>query len=379
MNIFPHKTCISTSVVKSFICAMLHLAALSACPVAAYGAQRMPDSAFESRSACPAESPTCEGAEEPAFESNASVESQDDFSIYFGTISDVDLFIHEKPSSERIAKVLDLYNSTVVMNSILTDFDLYLRIEDLKEDVANAIGSMNVACVNDPETASELEEYKAKMLQLMSVDPEEADPWAAKGVLYRYLAGKYKVENFGAFDPEKWYDATCESPAVPEWQELHARRGEKSMVKELRAKFDNATDFDARCIYAIELAHAWMAECDGLFSSDGSDILPVMESLMKEQRYSMYLYELWMTWRVLYQDIKGPSTYSEIPNEIYNEYRRSCVIGILSHIEKHPDDMFAINTCFALSATENILRFGSYPYGNQYAVEKYMLFNEYYK
>lgn len=64
MSIFPHKTCISTSVVKSFICALLPLAALSACPVAAYGAQRIPDAAFEGHS-----------AESPAFESDTSSES----------------------------------------------------------------------------------------------------------------------------------------------------------------------------------------------------------------------------------------------------------------------------------------------------------------
>lgn len=350
-----------------FIPALLPLAALTVCPVAAYSAQ---SSAFENNNASAAYR-----AEAPALENNAPAALPDDFDIHLGTISDVDLFIHEKPSSEQMGKLLDLYNATVVMNSIMTDFDLYMRMEEFREDVAKAIGGMDLSCVNDSETASKLEEYKLKMLNLMSVDLSDADPWEVRRPLYRYLAGKYRVEDFGEFDPEKWYDAMSECPSVPEWSELQARRGEKNMVEELRSKFDKATDFDARCIYAIELAHAWMAE-ERLYSSNGTDIFSVMESLMKENRYSMYLYDLWLTYRVLYQDTKGASTYSEIPNEIYNWYRRSCVIGILSYIEKHPGDTFAVNTCFVLSATNNILRFGSYPYGNQYITEMYSLFGE---
>ncbi len=341
--------------------ALLPLAALTVCPVAA-SAQ---SSAFENNNASAAYR-----AEAPAFE-NALSALPDDFGIYLATISDVDLFIHEKPSSERMGKLLDLYNATVVMNSIMTDFDLYMRLEEFREEVAKAIGGMDLACINDSETVSKLEEYKLKMLNLMSVDLSDANPWEVRWSLYKYLAGKYRVEDFGEFDPEKWYDAMSECPSVPEWPELQARRGEKNMVEELRSKFDKATDFDARCIYAMELAHAWKAEDRLYFSNDGTDIFSVMESLMKENRYSMYLYDLWLTYRVLCQDTKGASTYSEIRNEIYNWYRRSCVIGILSYIEKHPSDTFAVNTCLVLSATSNINRFS-----DRFLAEFYSLFGE---
>lgn len=318
-------------------------------------------------------------AEAQACETNGAV--ADSVNIDLKAISDVDLFIHEKPSSELMSRLLDVYNASVVMNSIMTDFDLLMRVESLNEDVAKAIGNMDVDCVHDPETLSKLKEYKAEMLYLTSVNSSDVDqdvhnPWTSYSNLNAYLLEKYHISTFGEMDQDKWYDATRECAGVPEWSELVERRGEKGMVKKLRSKFDKATDFDARCIYAIELAHAWMAECEGFFYSNESDILSVMESLMKEKRYSMYLYELWLTWRVLYQDTKGMSTYSEIPNEIYNKYRRSCVMGILSHIEKHPDDVFAINTCLAMSASENILRFGNYSYGNQSAIEKLRLFGE---
>jgi hypothetical protein len=42
--------------------------------------------------------------------------------------------------------------------------------------------------------------------------------------------------------------------------------------------------------------------------------IPFMETLMKEKKYSLYLNELWQKWRVLYQDSKGASKDSEIPN-----------------------------------------------------------------
>ena len=103
-----------------------------------------------------------------------------------------------------------------------------------------------------------------------------------------------------------------------------------------------------------------------------------MESLMKERKYSLYLNELWQKWRVLYQNSKGASKDSEIPNIIYNEFRNICACTVLAYIEKHPDDIKAINEFLVIACKENILREGEFSYGNQNAVEKYYLFHEIY-
>ena len=97
---------------------------------------------------------------------------------------------------------------------------------------------------------------------------------------------------------------------------------------------------------------------------------------MKEGNYSLYLYELWLKWRVLYQSSVGSSKDSEIPNRIYNEYRRMCLCSILSHIKNNKEEIMAINNFLMMAYKVNILREGDYDYGNQYAVEEYNLSQE---
>ena len=65
-------------------------------------------------------------------------------------------------------------------------------------------------------------------------------------------------------------------------------------------------------------------------------------------------------------------------NKAYNEYRNTCCCTILSYIEEHPEDIKAINEYLVMACKNNILREGEFDYGNQYVVEKYYLFPEYY-
>ena len=152
------------------------------------------------------------------------------------------------------------------------------------------------------------------------------------------------------------------------------------MVAELKEKYDEAKSFDARCIYAIELAHAYEADVDSWAEDDyRNPAIPLMEYLMKEQKYSIYLKELWMKWRTLYQDSEGASKDSEIPNHIYNEYRKICISSTLAYIKEHPDDILAINNYIVMAFEKNILREGVFRYANQYMLDKYNLFREKYK
>ena len=305
----------------------------------------------------------------------------------FITLSDEDLWLQVNSSSLKsdISKRLaDAYNASVVQNSIMTDFDLQMRGYDLN-DVVKAIKSIDVTRVKDAEVLNKLNAYKKEMLYLLSVNPDSVNqdvhnPWKAKDELYAYLSKKYHVRTFGTLNEDKYWDEYNNCPSVPEWAELIEKRGNAKMVEILKKKYKNAKDFDAQCIYAIELSHAYEADMD---SWDGDDYqnpaIPIMESLMKERKYSLYLNELWQKWRVLFQNSKGASKDSEIPNNIYNDFRNICACTILSYIEGHPNDIKAINEFLVIACKENILREGEFSYGNQNAVDKYYLFHELYE
>ena len=309
-----------------------------------------------------------------------------DYSIKFETLSNKDQWLRVTPSelkSDQLKRLVDAYNAAVIQNSIITDFDLQMRGYEF-DAVVDAVKSIDVTKVKDQEVLKKLKAYKKEMLYLLSANPDEVNqdvhnPWKAKDELFSYLSKKYNVRTFGKIDEDKYWDVYNNCPSVPDWKQLRERRGDGDMVKELKKKYENAIDFDVRCIYAIELAHAYEADPKSWPKGDfPNPVIPILESLMKERKYSLYLNELWQKWRVLYQNSKGASKDSEIPNRLYNDYRNICACTILSYIREHPDDIMAINEFLVLACKENILREGEFSYGNQNAVDEYYLFPEKY-
>ena len=307
--------------------------------------------------------------------------------IEFETLSDKDMWLKVAQSEQmpdQLKRLIDSYNASVVQNSIMTDFDMLMRLGLEPQDIIKEVKKINIERIKDPEVFARLRDYKQEMLFLLSVDPDSVDhnehnPWIAKDELYDYLSEKYYVTTFGEINEERYWDEYNNCPSVPEWEELQEKRGDKNMVKELKSKYEKAADFDARCIYAIELAHAYEADMDAWQSDDyRNPAIPIMEALMKEQKYSIYLNELWQKWRVLYQNSKGASKDSAIPNILYNAYRNMCCCTVLSYIEKNPQDIKAINCFLTMACKENIFREGPFSYGNQNAVDKYYLFHEIY-
>lgn len=306
--------------------------------------------------------------------------------IEIGTISDMNMWLHIPQSqlkTEQLQRLVDAYNSAVVMNSIMTDFDLQMRLGFEYDNVVNAIKSINLMVVKDKETLSKLKAYKKEMLYLLSVNPDSVDqnvhnPWKAKDELDVYLSKKYNIKTFGKFNEKKIVKQFYNCPSVPEWEKLMEQRGKNNMIKELKSKYDKAKDFNAQCIYAIELAHAYEANTEEWYDRGINPAVPIMESLMKTSKYSPYLSQLWQTWRVLYQNSKGFSKDSAIPNDIYNNYRNICACTILSYIEKHPNNLMAVNEFLLIAYEKNVLREGDFSYGNQNAVDEYYLFPEKY-
>ena len=303
--------------------------------------------------------------------------------IMIKTLSDEDQWLKVSQNdlkSDLTRKLADAYNAAVVKNSIFTDFDLQMHFGGDEGMVADAINSLDLTMIHDKDVSSKLKDYKKEMLYLLSANPDEVDqtihnPYKAEDDLYRFLAEKYHVTKLGEFDEERYLKEYYNCPSVPEWEELREKRGEQNMVKELKKKMESAKDFDARCIYAIEILHAY--ESDTCYYENPA--LPIMEALIMKKKYSLYLNEIWQKWRALYQSKTGASRDSEIPNRLYNEYRNMCACTILFHIEAHPDDINAINEFVVMAYKEDILRIGDFSYGNQAIAEKYYLFPEIYK
>lgn len=127
----------------------------------------------------------------------------------------------------------------------------------------------------------------------------------------------------------------------------------ENLRSSLRKRYVDATDFDERCILACEIANCGQ--------ENGIDYLG---ELIEDGQYSKYLLEVWVDWRLfVQQSVFGISTYSEIPDNLYDNARLLVANEYVQHIQKHPDDMLAKVLLLNLTYTETLHRVGGY-YGN---------------
>lgn len=127
-----------------------------------------------------------------------------------------------------------------------------------------------------------------------------------------------------------------------------------TLGNELKHRYVEEKDFDARCILALEIG------CCG-----DPDAIDYLGELIEDGRYSMYLFEVWYSWRLRVQsEVFGISTYSEIPDNLYDKARLQVARSFLRHISECPDDKIAQYMLIFLTYTENLRRTGGY-YGNE--------------
>lgn len=152
------------------------------------------------------------------------------------------------------------------------------------------------------------------------------------------------------------------SKYVTNYVEIQKKRLQKDAdIEELRRlslplqkKYIAEDDFDAKCIYAIEL---------GCY--DFPYAIDYMGELLEDGRYSKYLFEVWVFWRLLSQSrVFGISTWSEIPDNLYDTARLMVAKVFVAHIVESPNDALAKFLLMNLIYTENLHRAGGH-YGNE--------------
>lgn len=127
-----------------------------------------------------------------------------------------------------------------------------------------------------------------------------------------------------------------------------------ALGNELKYRYVKEADFDTRCILALEIG-----------CCNDPDAIDYLGELIEDGRYSKYLLEVWISWRLRVQDaVFGISTYSEIPDNLYDRARLIVAQRFLQHLEAKPDDTLAKVLLLNLSCIDNLHRAGGI-YGNE--------------
>lgn len=161
---------------------------------------------------------------------------------------------------------------------------------------------------------------------------------------------------------ENFWNLYGKSKYVADYDEILKKRlpkdvdyGElEKLSLSLQKKYLAEEDFDAKCIYALEMA-----------CYDFPNQVDYLGELIEDGRYSKYLFEVWVSWRLRAQSrVFGISTYSEIPDNLYDNARLLVAQAYVNHIVKNPTDTLAKFLLMNLIYTENLHRAGGY-YGNE--------------
>ena len=162
---------------------------------------------------------------------------------------------------------------------------------------------------------------------------------------------------------------------IEDYETIQKRRADKNATHKylvgftvpLQLRYIQEKDFDARCIYAIEL---------GCY--DFQDAVDYLGELIEDGRYSKYLFEVWLSWRLRAQSAAfGISTWSEIPDNLYDNARLLVAKAYLKHIAEEPSDNLAKLLLLNLTYTENLHRSGGY-YGNESLAADLLLCRRYF-
>jgi len=321
--------------------------------------------------------------------------------LLFNNSYSQDLLDRIKSNSKLVIELKDAYRAFHINNIIIdqkeminlflndgsdeemkTLLDGYIKVCDglktihFKNDTLNTYVSKYLALTkqsysiaktkgfNSPDFKKDFEKYKKQ-----------------KGEYMNYLYSTYSTNHFISMTEEKYWQTNdkknyIKSSDYKTYQGLKTTNPKVALAL-LNKISKQTTDFQEYSIYQIELADQHVKHSDSLEENAIDKAIEIYKSILDQKKYSIYLFEAWLKWRLVTQQFTyGLSKSSDIPNDEYDKVREQVALTVLDYITTHDKDEMAINE-FLLMATHDIVkRFGDYPYGNQNTVEYHQTFDD---
>lgn len=307
---------------------------------------------------------------------NFHIETLSDKKIYCpGTW--VTLCYSSQANRKKYSELISIANSYAILNAAYCDAELWFRYGRVVND---SISQISFDSVWDWEARDVVKEYIDTLVDVLPRDtvlwiPSDSVLWNKVWIAYSTCAVKlserFSLKHYGNItekDVEKYMDARQFIPNYDSIYDLRHKQSEEN-EKFLLSLAEQATDFDSKCLYAIEYAHQSRSRVHNRAVS-------MLASLMNSEIYSRYLNEVWRTWRCLRQLEESPSRDGMIPNLEYNKMRYRCLETISRKVKRSPKDIYLMNDYCFLATFGNITRYSKYMYGNSVGLERLLLFPE---
>lgn len=278
-----------------------------------------------------------------------------------------------------LAQAVDMYNARICMFDMLSDAGLWMvsAFDDNQytddNDIAQSLNSYDMSIIKTEKYRKPVENYRKHALAVLRSDIEWTDSvnfFAATHLDHQAL----NDNSFIWYEDKDSTEINRLGDKIAALDDSISNESYAALMKQEPAKRDryflqlltSAKSFEEQCALSLRYANR-------INETDDADylLMAVMQRLMDADIYYYRIYNLWRTWRVLYQTVwGGMSRESCICNDYYNAYRAKCFVTILKHIDQFPDDVIAYNEADMISGKTNIDRMG-FDYGNTVMLEMY--------
>ena len=184
-----------------------------------------------------------------------------------------------------------------MLNSIWSDFELWFRFGT---SVKDEIKQVNSAVISDPRIKELAQTYKDLIMEVLHHDTIQTDSIVFNRAQKAYkhfkaaLANRYNINHYGKLSEHQYWASYDKNNVIPNYDSIYnLRRTEDQLhANQLKQKANNEIDFNKKCIYTLEFVHANDSE-------PTEEIVKPLVGLMQSKQYSLYLIEIWRTWRCL--------------------------------------------------------------------------------
>ena len=304
---------------------------------------------------------------------------EDEFYLFEDTSFVLRVPKYDDSKQPFLANAEDFYNSCALSWNVWSNHEVWYRghTADLlryDDEVKRSIEAVSVNIIKDKEVRMAAQDFKDSLLKLMKSEPDDWGEDVNPMELLISFGDVVESKAYKFYDDEDTFVESLNSVMdiaegmVMEKFQHYLDASEDDQVQVMLGELATCRNFDEQC----SLWRNW-ANCDKS-SIDDEWIAAVGSALMESGNYSPILHRIWITWRAISQGLYfGSSRDSSIPNQYYNEYRKMCYVSCLKRIERHPDDIYAMNCAAAIGGRINMNRFGQNYFGNEAMIERAMM------
>ena len=270
--------------------------------------------------------------------------------------------------------LLQCYNIALAFNTMAYDINAaerYISVSGFRQSHSDALDSINVSGIGECDIREALLDASKSAASWIrkGVEPNSKDNPAIKKFYEAY--NKYStafIENHISdeeFKPES---------VIEDYASIHTKAlaDTATFRQELLRMTLEEKDFSKQCVLAREFAY-----CNYRHPQrNDKEMVAVLDKLLRANKYSPLLGELWRMWRVSLQiDILGSrSNDGAMYNLFYNDMRNRVALVYIAHLKTHPHDKVAFKEFLRLAQAHNITRNSPCMFGNNANLEDMELF-----